>query len=304
MAQEKQIAQEKLVQAIFSNEPFEIIKEIANNIESVNYGNSYYLHEDPNPLLVLLFQKRHPDIDRVLSLLIDKGADADTKNIATGTGPLFLLCNSNENKFLACFKILLDCGADPEIAGPNGSDIMQYSSQEVREILMPVYKYKLLHAIKYKLTVSKITLLINNLDSVNYGCGWDILKNGNPLHTLLHFRHPHMVVILDLLIKKDADLNFRVDSVNSTDTPLSLLCGRNNPIDIACLKLLLENGADPIINHSFIFTKSCSEVKEILFDYYYNKLSGVLHDNEILKLKNEELMIVIKRCEDFANKII
>ena len=75
-------AKQDLIRAIISCWPIEIIQSILAKIDDVNYGNSgeIRIFENANPLLVLVRENKHPDIDKIVKLLLEKGANPNIQD--------------------------------------------------------------------------------------------------------------------------------------------------------------------------------------------------------------------------------
>ena len=93
----------------------------------------------------------------VVKLLLDKGADVESKNEYGGLTPLFWAA---ENGHEAVVKLLLDNGADPESKDNFGRTPLSEAAEEGHEAIIPCTSISRFNSVTYHLTYLFICLLI------------------------------------------------------------------------------------------------------------------------------------------------
>ena len=241
-----------LCRAINQGESFEIIKEL---IEQNGFNNP--CENFCYPLHVLL-HRGHPEIVKILKLLISKKVDLNVKSHYMQRTGLEILCDRTYSGCAKCFKMMLEHGADPyDYHGV----FKLFATPEIKEILNTHYRLELLKEIKNRSHICEIKKVLDCIDDINHGFS----SYNNPLFSLISSRHPDMYDIMKLLITRGIGLNIFCNALSNR--PLEMLMFSDNQVELDCFELMLANGADPMLCRSNLYVSANTKVRHILNEH-------------------------------------
>lgn len=212
-----------------------LLLETVKNDDKFNYLNTEGTGGNMPLNFALGYSYKHESRVKAIKLLLEHGADSNTRN-REGKSPLHCVINNSNGVF--CHKVtelLLDCKANPDAEDNQGKTLLHYLFED---------------RIHDRVEIAKLLLKRGANSYIQNGCDESLL------YKVYSEKRDDIV---KLLLEHSASSDIKSERVQS------LLCkacseGRGNIV-----KLLLKHGADPNVQNEhgeFLLYKACSERRD------------------------------------------